>query len=87
MITIVKGNNRIVCSYKTYEDQFKQLGYLPVTEEKTETKKVVEVEKEEKAGEELKEKVEEKVEESNEEEKIGSKYGVRRRTTSKKEGE
>lgn len=91
MITIVKGNNRIVCSYKTYEDQFKQLGYLPVTEEKTETKKVVEVEKEEKAEENITENIEEekseKVEESNEEEKIGSKYGVRRRTTSKKEGE
>ena len=86
MITIVKGNNRIVCSYKTYEDQFKQLGYVPVSETKKATVKKVEPVVTAKI-EQTEEKVAEPEKEVTDEEKIGSKYGVKRRTTSKKEGE
>lgn len=69
MVTIVKGNEKIVCSYKTYDDQYRQLGYELVSEKK----------------EEVKQKVTAPVEETkaNEEEKIGSKYGVRKRTSTK----
>lgn len=73
MITIVNGKEKIICSYGTYEDQYKQLGYLPASEiEKEATKKV---------ASSLKEK------ENNEEEtdKISSKYGVKKKSTTKKE--
>lgn len=85
MITIVKGKEKIVCSYKTYEDQYKKRGYLPASEIKKEaTKPVASSLKEEKVTEVKKEdkKVEE---EKTEEEKIGTKYGVRKRTSAKKE--
>lgn len=67
MVTIIKGNEKIVCSYKTYDEQFRQLGYT-LDSEKKETAKVVELPKEEKVTEE---------------EKIGSKYGTRKRTSTK----
>ncbi len=69
MITIVRGHEKIVCTQKTYEEQYKQLGYLPASEgNKEATKKVASSLKEEK----------------NEEEKITEKYGVKRRTSTKK---
>ena len=73
MITIVKGKEKIICSYGTYEDQYKQLGYLPASKtEKEATKKI---------ASSLKEK------ENNEEEinKISTKYGIKKKTTIKKE--
>lgn len=82
MITIVRGNEKIVCSAKTYEEQFKQLGYLPISEmastnKKEATKKVASSLKETK-----------KDEEDNETDKIGEKYGVKtRKSTKKKEDE
>lgn len=100
MITIAKGKEKIKCSYKTYEEQFKQLGYLPISEEKKVTAKIEQtVEKEEPkevvANEEtVSEEAENKETENaetaneetaNEEDKIGAKYGVRRRTSTKKE--
>lgn len=70
MITIVKGNEKIVCSYKTYEDQYKQLGYLLASEEKKEATKEV--------ASSLKEK--------NEEDKVSTKTtGVKKKTTKKGE--
>lgn len=70
MITIVKGNEKIICTRATYEEQFKKLGYLPASENKKEaTKKVASSLKEEK----------------NEEEKISEKYGVRKKSTKKGE--
>ena len=71
MVTIVKGNEKIVCSYKTYDEQFRQLGYTLASENK-ETAKAVDLPKEEKATEE---------------EKIGSKYGVKKRTSTKSKKE
>lgn len=69
MITIVKGNDKIVCSYGTYEDQYKKLGYLPAScKEKEATKKVASsFEKDDKK-----------------EEEIAIKYGTKKKTTTKK---
>lgn len=83
MITIVRGNEKIVCSYRTYDEQFKQHGYVIASEIKKVSAKVKE---EPILKEETKEETKEEVKEiANEEEKIGSKYGVRRRTSAKKE--
>ena len=86
MITIVRGNEKIVCSYKTYEDQFKQHGYVIASEVKKAPVKKTEVKVEPVLKEEVKEEAKEQIQEETktEEEKIGSKYGVRRRTTTKK---
>lgn len=75
MITIVKGNEKIICSKKTYEEQYKQLGYLPASEIKKEaTKKVASFLKSE-----------EDIEEDIEKEKISEKYGIKKKTTKKGE--
>lgn len=73
MIDIIKEKEKIRCSRKTYEEQYKQLGYTPVIEKK---EKVISS-------------VDSKVENQrlNEDDKISAKYGVRKRTTSKKEDE
>ena len=84
MITIVRGNEKIVCSYRTYDEQFRQLGYVPASEEKKEVAKVTEKVLKPEIKVEVKVEAEPKVE-TTEEEKIGSKYGVRRRNTTKKE--
>lgn len=85
MITIVKGKEKIVCSYKTYDEQFRQLGYVPVSEEKKEVAKVTEKVLKPEVKVEAEPKTETVEKEVTEEEKIGSKYGVKRRTTTKKE--
>ena len=85
MITIVKGKEKIVCSYKTYDEQFRQLGYVPVPEEKKEVAKVTEKVLKPEVKVEAEPKTETVEKEVTEEEKIGSKYGVKRRTSAKKE--
>lgn len=85
MITIVKGKEKIVCSYKTYDEQFRQLGYVPVPEEKKEVAKVTEKVLKSEVKVEAEPKTETVEKEVTEEEKIGSKYGVKRRTSAKKE--
>ena len=85
MITIVKGKEKIVCSYKTYDEQFRQLGYVPVSEEKKEVAKVTEKVLKPEVKVEAEPKTETVEKEVTEEEKIGSKYGVKRRTSAKKE--
>lgn len=85
MITIVKGKEKIVCSYKTYDEQFRQLGYVPVSEGKKEVAKVTEKVLKPEVKVEAEPKTETVEKEVTEEEKIGSKYGVKRRTTTKKE--
>ena len=73
MITIAKGKEQIICSRGTYEDQYKQLGYLPISEiNKEVTRKVAST---------IKEKDEK------EEDKITAKYGLKRKSTNKKEEE
>lgn len=88
MITIVKGNEKIICSYRTYDEQFKQYGYVIASEPKKTTVKKAESVLKEEVKEEVKEEPKEIVADKeiiNEEDKIGSKYGVRRRNTTKKE--
>ena len=87
MITIVKGKEKIKCSYKTYDEQFRQLGYVPVSEGKKEVAKVKVLKPEIKVDVkvEAEPKVETTEKETTEEEKIGTKYGVRKRTSAKKE--
>ena len=81
MITIVRGNEKIVCSVGTYEEQYKQLGYLPLSEKASTTKK----EAAPKVASSLEEK--EVKEEDNEKEKLSEKYGLKSKksTTTKKE--
>ena len=70
MITIVKGNDKIVCTKGTFEEQYKILGYQIASKEKEATGKVASfVNKEEKK--------QEKVEQDNEEEEIKEKYGLK----------
>lgn len=77
MITIVKGNDKIVCSYGTYENQFKNLGYRLASEEKKEA--------EVKPASSLKEV---NKEEKSDEDKLSEKYGLKTKksaSTKKKE--
>ena len=79
MITIVKGNQKIVCTKGTYLDQYKQLGYLPASEIKEEASH--------KVASSFAKKAIEGTEDDNE--KIASKYNVSKSkkstTTGKKE--
>lgn len=81
MITIVKGNEKLVCTACQYEDQYKQLGYLPASEiNKEATTKVASSLKENKNIEDE--------EDNKEQEKLSTKYGLKSKkstTTSKKE--
>lgn len=71
MITIVRGNDKIVCSKGTFEEQYKILGYQIASEKKEATEKVASVvNKEEKK----------KNTENNDEEKINEKYGLKKTT-------
>ena len=69
MITIVKGNEKIVCTKGTYEEQYKQLGYRPASEIKEEATK--------KVGSSLKETKTVDDKEDSEEDKISTKYGLK----------
>jgi len=40
MITIEKGEHKLICTAKTYEEQFKPLGYRIASDTKEATKKV-----------------------------------------------
>ena len=76
MITIVKGNDKIVCTKGTFEEQYKILGYQIASEKKEATEKVASFEKEEDKKEEEIE-VEEALEENLEEE-LEEKYKINR---------
>lgn len=79
MITIVKGNEKIVCTYGMFENQFKNLGYRLASENKKEA--------EVKPASSLKAEVV-KDEEDAEKDKISTKYGLKtskKSTTTKKE--
>lgn len=47
MITVFRGNEKIVCTKNTYEEQLKALGYQIASEVKEATQKVASFEKEE----------------------------------------
>lgn len=69
MITIVKGNDKIVCTKGTFEEQYKILGYQIASEKKEATEKVASIVNKEEKKEEL---------DTKEEEKINEKYGLKR---------
>jgi hypothetical protein len=79
MITIVKGNEKIICTRGTYEEQYKHLGYrLASKDEKEATNKVAS----------SFEKVEKEANDDEaENDELTSKYGLKSKksTTSKKE--
>lgn len=52
MITIVKGNNEIVCTKGTFEEQYKILGYQIASEKKEATEKVASFENKEEENKE-----------------------------------
>jgi hypothetical protein len=80
MVTIVKGNEKIICTRGTYEEQYKHLGYrLASKDEKEATNKVASsFEKSEKEAND----------DEAENDELTSKYGLKsskKSTTSKKE--
>ena len=80
MITIVKGNDKIVCSYDTYDTQYRNLGYRLASDEKKEAEK--------QTASSFEEKVEKLEKEEDEKEKLSEKYGLKKKsTTAKKEKE
>lgn len=73
MITIIKGEQKIICTQKTYEEQYKDLGYQIASEKKEATKEVASILKEEKKDKNSKI-ITEEIEENN---KINEKYGLK----------
>lgn len=78
MVTIVKGNQKIVCTKGTFEEQYKQLGYRLASEDKKEATKEVasSFEKKEDKTDDI----------DSEKEELSTKYGLKSKksTTSKK---
>lgn len=77
MITIVKGNDKIVCTKGTFEEQYKILGYQIASEEKEATEKVASFENKEEENKE-----EEKV--VNFEEELTEKYQINKNSGRKR---
>ena len=82
MITIKRGTDKIVCTKRTFEEQYKILGYQIASEEKEATEKVASFDKEE---DKKKEEIEiEKALEENLEEELEEKYKINKRTGRKR---
>lgn len=80
MVTIVKGNQKIVCTKGTFEEQYKQLGYRLASEDKKEATKEV--------ASSFENKEEKSPEDENEEDKeeLSAKYGLKsKKSATKKE--
>ena len=73
MITIIRGNEKIVCTQKTYEEQYKDLGYQIASKEKEAAQKVASVS----VKEEIKEDVVKEEKEEKEKKAINQKYGIK----------
>ena len=58
MITIFKGNHKVVCSKQVYENQFKELGYQIASNNKEATDKVASLKKQEEDNQEEKQELE-----------------------------
>lgn len=81
MVTIVKGNQKIVCTKGTFEEQYRPLGYRLASENKKEATDKVASSFEEK--EELKTKIDDNEEEK---EELSTKYGLKsKKSATKKE--
>jgi hypothetical protein len=82
MVTIVKGNEKIICTKGTFKEQYRPLGYRLASENKKEaTKKVA-------SSFEEKEELEIKTDDAEEEkEELSAKYGLKSKksTANKKE--
>ena len=79
MITIIKGKEKIVCTYGTFQEQYKQLGYQIASNKEEATPNVASF---------IEEKDNQKVEENKkdeelENEKIMEKYGLNKKTKTK----
>lgn len=80
MITIVKGNEKIICTRGTYEEQYKDLGYRVASENKKEA--TIEV------ASSFEKDIKEVNDEDKEKDELSTKYGLKSKkstTTSKKE--
>ena len=61
MITVFKGNEKIICTEKTYEDQLKHLGYQIASEKKEAKENLASFDKKEEKNEDVEyEKISEK---------------------------
>lgn len=82
MVTIVKGNEKIICTKGTFEEQYRPLGYRLASDSKKEATKQVASSFEEK--EELSTKIDDTEEEK---EELSTKYGLKSKksTANKKE--
>jgi len=79
MITVRKGNDEIVCTKDTYEDQYKRLGYQIVSNIKKEAiDEIASLNKEKIVEDSQKEMQEEKEQEQIENQKIVAKYGFKK---------
>ena len=79
MITIVKGNEKIVCTKGIFEEQYKSLGYQIASKNKEATNKVASSVLKEEANNEEKT-LKDLQEEIKSEEKISEKYGLKKNT-------
>ncbi len=78
MVTIVKGDSKIIVTKGTFESQFKPLGYQIASEEKGADKKSAPISVKSEIKEEVEEdNKEEKVVEEQQKEKIQEKYGFK----------
>jgi len=68
MITIIKDDSKLIVSQRTFEEQYKNLGYHIASEEKEAAKEV--------ASSSIKK----EIKEDNEEKKINEKYGFKSKT-------
>ena len=71
MVTIVRGDSKLVVSNKTFEEQYKPLGYQIASNDKEATKKVASIVNKEENQ------VKEKNNSEKEEKKINEKYGFK----------
>lgn len=76
MITVFKGNEKIICTEKTYEEQLKHLGYQIASDKKEATEKVASFE-----NEEIKEEVKNQ---DDDYEEISEKYKVEKKSGRKR---
>ena len=75
MITIIKGDSKLIVSQQTFEEQYKNLGYQIASDKKEAAKEVASVS--------IKEEKKEEKKEDNEEKKINEKYGFSKTKTKK----
>lgn len=80
MITIVKGNSKIITTQGAYEEQYKQLGYQIASKKKEAVKQTASLftkkEEDKPKKEEIKEEIKEK-------EDLSKKFGLKKEETSK----